>query len=148
MVLLDISNDYGYVLLVAASTTFVNGWHGHRTSKARKASGIGYPTAYASTEEAKEGTPAYLFNCAQRAHANFSENVTPFMANMLIAGLRYPLLAAGLGLGWLAGRVVYTVGYTTSGPKGRIAGALVHNLSLLGLFVTAGLTAFKMIQGQ
>ncbi|ROW08870.1 hypothetical protein VMCG_02804 [Cytospora schulzeri] len=148
MVLLDISSEYGYVLLVAASTTFVNAWHGIQTSKARKVSGIGYPTAYASSEEAKEGTPAYLFNCAQRAHANFAENVTPFMANLLIAGVRYPLLAAGLGFGWLAGRVLYTIGYTSNGPKGRRTGALVHNLSLLGLAFTAGYTALKLIQGQ
>lgn len=66
-------------------------------------------------------TVAKYTKTAQRAHANFSENVTPFMANLLITGLRYPLLAAGLGSGWLAGRVLYTIGYTSNGPKGRRA---------------------------
>ncbi|KAK7717100.1 hypothetical protein SLS63_010819 [Diaporthe eres] len=94
MVLLDISNDYGYVLLAAASTVFVNIWHGTQTVKARKAS---------------------------RAHANFTENLTPFMATLLIAGTRYPVQAAVMGAGWLVSRIVYTAGYTSNGPKGRMA---------------------------
>lgn len=58
---------------------------------------------------------------AQRAHANFTENLTPFLATLFIAGLRFPCAAAGLGFGWLVSRVVYTIGYTSkNGPKGRV----------------------------
>ena len=43
------------------------------------------------------------------------------MANLFIAGLGFPVAAAGLGFGWLISRIVYTVGYTSSrGPKGRV----------------------------
>ncbi|KAL2281442.1 hypothetical protein FJTKL_11607 [Diaporthe vaccinii] len=110
MVLLDISNDYGYVLLAAASTVFVNIWHGTQTVKARKASGIGYPNTYATDEQAKASPAAFQLNCAQRAHANFTENLTPFMATLLIAGTRYPVQAAVMGAGWLVSRIVYTAG--------------------------------------
>lgn len=58
---------------------------------------------------------------AQRAHANFTENLSPFLVTLLGAGLRFPVPAAALGAAWLAARVVYTVGYTSSkGPKGRM----------------------------
>lgn len=84
--------------------------------------GIGYPNTYATAEQAEKSPAAYRLNCAQRAHANFTENLTPWMALLLIAGLRSPVPAAGLGFGWLVSRVVYTLGYTSNkGPKGRVA---------------------------
>ncbi|KAL2281441.1 hypothetical protein FJTKL_11607 [Diaporthe vaccinii] len=147
MVLLDISNDYGYVLLAAASTVFVNIWHGTQTVKARKASGIGYPNTYATDEQAKASPAAFQLNCAQRAHANFTENLTPFMATLLIAGTRYPVQAAVMGAGWLVSRIVYTAGYTSNGPKGRMAGSAGHYLFGLSLALTACYTSVQMVRG-
>jgi glutathione S-transferase len=57
---------------------------------------------------------------AQRAHANFTENLTPFLGALLIAGTKYPVYAAALGGLWAFARVLFAVGYTSSGPKGRI----------------------------
>lgn len=147
MVLLDISNDYGYVLLAAASTVFVNVWHGIQTSKARKASGIGYPNTYATAEQAEKNPAAYQLNCAQRAHANFTENLTPILTSMLIAGTRFPIPTAVMGAGWLVSRVVYTIGYTSNGPKGRLTGSIGHNLFGLGLAFTACYTSVQMVRG-
>ena len=64
-------------------------------------------------------TPASPFSSAQRAHANFSENLVPVVGELLIAGLRHPVLAAGLGATWSVGRVLYAYGYVNSGPEGR-----------------------------
>ncbi|KAH8772859.1 hypothetical protein F5883DRAFT_642216 [Diaporthe sp. PMI_573] len=147
MVVLDISNDYGYVMLAAASTVFVNMWHGSQTVKARKASGIGYPNTYATAEQAEKNPGAFQLNCAQRAHANFTENLTPYMATMLLAGTRFPVQAAVLWMGWLASRVVYTIGYTSNGPKGRTTGAIGHYLCGLSLALTACYTGVQMIRG-
>ena len=58
-------------------------------------------------------------SAAQRAHANFTENLLPALGALLISGLRFPTVAAGLGAGWAVSRVVYAAGYTSSGPKGR-----------------------------
>ncbi|KAJ0117661.1 hypothetical protein N8I77_009165 [Diaporthe amygdali] len=148
MVVLEISNDFGYVLLAAASTVFVNIWHGTQTVKARKASGIGYPNTYATDEQAKQNPAAFQLNCAQRAHANFTENLTPFMATLLISGTRYPLQAAVMGAGWLTSRIVYTIGYTGSGPKGRMAGSIGHYLFGLSLALTACYTSVQMVRGN
>lgn len=57
---------------------------------------------------------------AQRAHANFTENLTPFLGALLISGIQYPLFAASLGAVWSAARVVFALGYTSSGPQGRV----------------------------
>lgn len=149
VVTLQIPNEYGYVLLVATSSALVNLWHGGQTVKARKASGIGYPNTYASAEQAEKDPAAYKLNCAQRAHANFTENLTPWLAALLISGLRYPVPAAGLGLGWLASRVVYTIGYTSnSGPKGRAAGSIGSYLTMLPLLGMAGYTGYSLVAGN
>lgn len=90
------------------------------TSKARKASGLKYPIAYASNELAEKDNAAYQFNCAQRAHANFTENQTSFLGALLISGLRFPVASAALGAGWALSRVLYAFGYTSGkGPAGR-----------------------------
>jgi glutathione S-transferase len=55
--------EYGYVLLAATSSYFVNFYHIILTSKARKASGIKYPAAYATNEVADKDPKAFAFNC-------------------------------------------------------------------------------------
>jgi glutathione S-transferase len=90
------------------------------TSRARKAAGIPYPIAYASEDAAKPGTAAYRFNCAQRAHANFTENHTGAVIGMLVTGLVYPRLAATLGAVFTVGRIGYGIGYASGNPLGRL----------------------------
>jgi len=58
---------------------------------------------------------------AQRAHANFTENLTPFLGALLVSGLQYPVFAASLGAVWTVARVLFALGYTSSGPQGRLA---------------------------
>lgn len=64
---------YSYVLLVAASTFFINTTHVLLTSKFRKASGLKYPVPYASNEQAQKDTKAYMFNCG----SSFLPNPSP-----------------------------------------------------------------------
>jgi glutathione S-transferase len=60
---ITIPQEYSYVLLAATSTLFVNAYHQLLTSSKRKASGIKYPTTYASQEVADKDPKAYQFNC-------------------------------------------------------------------------------------
>ncbi|KAH6890012.1 hypothetical protein B0T10DRAFT_529157 [Thelonectria olida] len=123
--LLELPDQYGFVLAAAASTFFINTLHVVLTSKARKTSGLKYPIAYASNELAEKDPKAYQFNCAQRAHSNFTENQTSFLGALLISGLRFPVVAASLGAGWALSRVVYAIGYTSGkGPQGRTNGSI------------------------
>lgn len=58
---------------------------------------------------------------AQRAHANYTENLTPFLGALLVAGIQHPVPAAALGGVWSVSRLLYLLGYTSdAGPKGRI----------------------------
>ncbi|KAF6813406.1 MAPEG family protein [Colletotrichum plurivorum] len=142
---LQLPNEYGYVLLVAASTFFINTTHVLLTSKYRKASGLVYPAPYASNEQAEKDRKAYLFNCAQRAHANFTENQPSFLGALLISGLRFPVASAAIGAGWALSRVLYAFGYTASGPQGRVRGSLGSFLCDTILKFTAVYTSIALI---
>merc|ERR1712000_147847 len=89
---LEVPKEYGYVLAVASATGFVNLLHFFTTAKYRKASGVAYPAPYATEEQCKDNAMAVKFNCAQRAHSNFGENIISFLPALAISGLTYPWL--------------------------------------------------------
>lgn len=146
-------DEYGFVLLSAVSTVLVGSWLGMRITPFRKAAKIPYPYEYASYEQVTTASPAssaamQQFNCAQRGHQNFNENHPSALAAILISGLRYPRVSAGLGLLWSVNRVLYAIGYTNGKPggKGRYIGilwAIAHHV-LVGY---AGWTAWKLSFG-
>ncbi|OQO10945.1 hypothetical protein B0A48_05200 [Cryoendolithus antarcticus] len=144
--------EYGYVLLTATFTLFSSSWHGVRVGGFRKAAKIPYPQAYAESNDMKaasgdEKKKMYLFNCAQRAHGNFLENMPAFTIAMLIAGLRFPVTAAIMGLGWNVSRIFYAVGYTSPNHdkgQGRLYG-LTFWLFQAGLIGMVGWMGVKMV---
>lgn len=143
---LQVPDEYGYVLLVAASTFFINTTHVLLTSKFRKASGLVYPVPYASNEAAEKDRKAYMFNCAQRAHANFTENQPSFLGALLISGLRFPVASAAVGAGWALSRLIYAFGYTSAaGPAGRLRGSIGSFLTDTALKFMALYTSVAMI---
>lgn len=140
---INVSPDYGYVVLAAASTFLMNSIHGFNTGKYRKAcKDMDYPIAYATPEQHAASRAHLLFSCAQRAHANYIENQPSALAAMLIAGLQYPRTAAALGAFWTVNRYIYMKGYVSDkGPKGRLRGGafILAQLGLIGLCVVEGL---------
>lgn len=142
---LQLPNEYGYVLLAVTSSFLANAFHARLTSKARKASGLDYPITYASSELAEKDPKAYAFNCAQRAHANFTENHSSAMAAIFISGLRYPTIAAALGAGWVLCRIIYATGYVSRGPSGRMVGAIGSSLCAFTLKCLALYTGVMMV---
>ncbi|KAK2612918.1 hypothetical protein QQS21_001029 [Conoideocrella luteorostrata] len=147
--ILELSSQFGLVLAAATSTFFVNTLHVIRTSSLRKASGVKYPNAYASAEQADKDKHAYAFNCAQRAHANFTENHTSLLGALLISGLHFPYAAAVLGTGWSVSRILYLNGYTgQAGPPGRSTGAYGAALSDFALKLMAAYTSVHFILGN
>ncbi|KAK5660115.1 hypothetical protein OQA88_13584 [Cercophora sp. LCS_1] len=140
--------EYGYVLLAATTPFFVNMYHGQLTMVNRKAANIRYPNAYASHDQAEKDPKAFSFNCAQRAHANFTENVTSFTTALLIAGLRYPTVVAAAGTVWSLCRALYARGYVKKGPEGRVAWSIGAVLIDFGLKLTAVYTAAMFALGK
>lgn len=136
--LTQLKKKISYVLAVAAATSFVNAFHSSRTIRLRKEAKVELPNAYASAAEAAESKEKYLFNCGQRAHANFIENQTSFLTSLLIAGISLPTASALLGASWLVARVMYAIGYTSKNKKegkGRYLGGwwVFPHLSLMGM---------------
>jgi len=103
------------------------------------------PNAYAPWQEAKEDRAKYVFNCAQRAHANFLEHQPQFLIPLLISGLRYPVASAVLGLAWCVARVMYAVGYVTGKAEGG-KGRCQYSRSSLCLFCIMQ-CALRRVQG-
>ncbi|KAI1849494.1 hypothetical protein JX265_012745 [Neoarthrinium moseri] len=142
---LQLPSEYGYVLTVASASFFVNTYHFVLSARARTGSGLKYPIPYATEEQAAKDPKAFKFNCAQRAHGNFVENVTPFLGALLIAGLRFPTASAACGAAWVLGRVWYAAGYTARGPAGRRGGFTISAFSDLALKVMAMWTGVQMV---
>jgi glutathione S-transferase len=80
-----------------------------------------------------------LFNCYQRAHQNTLENIPTFLSLLLLGGLFCAKWAAGAGVAWVVGRVVYALGYYTGAPKNRLYGfamtKLLGELPLMGMVI-------------
>lgn len=106
-------------MFVGIASAALNWWHGERTMHFRRMAQVPLPNAYASSAEVAAATDdyKYLFNCAQRAETNYAQNQTSFLVVLMISGVCYPRLSAGLGAAWLVGRTMYAVGYTTEGTK-------------------------------
>merc|ERR1712215_365584 len=117
MVSIQLDPDHGYLVLVVAGTWLLNIWQMSKVGGARKRLGVPYPDMYSDKQP--------LFNCYQRAHQNTLENIPLFLAILLISGLNFPKLAAGAGLVWLIGRVIYSYGYYTGEPKNRLYGFFI-----------------------
>lgn len=63
------------------------------------------------------------------------------MLTTLVAGLKYPQLAAGLGAAWIVCRVLYLYGYVYSGkPKGE--GRMIGGFFWLAQGALWGLSVF------
>jgi glutathione S-transferase len=75
----------------------------------------------------------YRFNNAQRAHYNFVEFAPSCFVMLFISGIYFPIPTAILGLALFIGRIIYSVGYANGGPGGRLVGAIIGDLVLLGL---------------
>jgi glutathione S-transferase len=137
---------HSYVILAAASTFVLNTIHGLNTGKFRKAAKVDYPAAYAPSSRTDEA--AHNFNCAQRAHANFTENHASMLGALLLAGLQFPITSALMGAGWTIARYVYMVGYSAGGAggKGRYKG-ISFWLFQIGLIGLASYSGVAMILG-
>ncbi|KAG8865401.1 hypothetical protein FRB96_000291 [Tulasnella sp. 330] len=143
---LVLPNDYPYVLLTASSYAFLNVYQANNVGRQRKASGIKYPQVYADKVQQDANPAAFKFNCAQRAHYNTLESANGVLFGTLVTGLRYPMLATGMGVLYFVGRILFTMGYTANGPDGRgkyggfIGGTMPYIFAL-----STAWTAFQML---
>lgn len=125
---LTVPRDYGYVVLVGVGSIPVNMWMVLRVCAARRKYGIQLPTMYSDTN--------VVFNCIQRSHQHFLEYYPQTLMMLFLSGFEYPKVAAGAGVVYLAGRVVYAIGYSSGDPNKRLFGGFMY----CGLFTLLGLS--------
>ena len=102
-------------------------WMGLRVGAARQASGIAAP--------AMTGDPVLERHI--RVQANTLEWLPVFLVSLWLFALYWnDMVAAGLGVVWIVGRIVYALGYVAE-PKGRAAGFMIQFLASLVLLIGA-----------
>ncbi|CAO3676313.1 unnamed protein product [Umbelopsis vinacea] len=144
MVALTVSNEYGYVIATGVASVFFMTYLGFKVGAARKAAQVPYPYMYAEKAEAEKDPKKNIFNCTQRAHQNTLENYPTFLLLLFSGGIGSPVVSAGAGIAWLAGKFLYAQGYSTGDPAKRMRGAVAY-LGLLTLLYTSGMTAYKLL---
>lgn len=135
-----------YVLGTLAASSIVSYWHSFYIGSVRKAAGVGYPNSYAPHAEAVADPKKFAHNCAQRAQANYTDNFPIFISSLLVGGLKYPRLSSALGVTWLVGRVVYTIGYTNSKIGSQGEGRYKGVFGVLAQLVMTGLSLYSGVQ--
>ncbi|PAV19928.1 membrane-associated s in eicosanoid and glutathione metabolism [Pyrrhoderma noxium] len=141
-----VPQGFSFVLVASASTVFLNMWQHIRVNNARQAAKIDYPQMYAEKNEAASSKEAYIFNCVQRAHQNTLESLPHYLLNLFVTGLKRPYLSASLGALWLAGRIFYTIGYSSGDPKKRLTrGGYLSSAALIGLILTSTYTVYEFV---
>ncbi|XP_074585969.1 uncharacterized protein LOC141841687 [Curcuma longa] len=141
-VTLEITKDYGYVVLSLVLYIFLNFWMAIQVGKARKKYKVYYPTLYAIESENKD---AKLFNCVQRGHQNALEMMPVFFVTLLLSGLYCPIGAAGLGALYTVARYFYFKGYATGVPENRFKIGRLNFLALLGLMILSAVFGVRLL---
>ena len=107
---------HSYVALVTVAALLTYFWMGLRVGRARAKSGISPP--------AMIGDP--ILERHIRVHYNTLEWLPIFLAAMWLFAIYWnDLIAAGLGVVWIVGRILYALGYVAD-PKKREAGFLIQ----------------------
>lgn len=65
-----------------------------------------------------------------------------------VAGIYFPIPISVIGVVMIIGRLIYSIGYVNGGPKGRLVGAIIGDLILLGQLGLSLASAIMFIQGH
>ena len=115
--------NHAYVAIVTLLALLTYFWMSLQVPGARRKSGIAAP--------AMTGDP--LLERTIRIHYNTLEWLPIFLPAMWIFAIYWSdLVAAGLGLLWVIGRIVYAVGYTAA-PEKRAPGFLIQFIATAAL---------------
>jgi uncharacterized membrane protein YecN with MAPEG domain len=110
---------HSWVALVTLVAILVYVWMGLRVGGARSKSGIAAP--------AMTGDP--ILERHIRVQANTLEWLPIFLAGLWLFAIYWnDLVAAGLGVVWIVGRILYAVGYVAD-PAKREAGFMIQALA-------------------
>lgn len=128
--------DFKYVIAATALYPALGFFQSLNTSYWRAQSKTPLPALFADPtphKEPKVELAKKRFNCAQKAHLQFTENVALTLVAGWITGLYCPNTAAALLATWAVSRFFYVVAYTSGDPEKRNIPGSVNTLSQLGV---------------
>jgi uncharacterized membrane protein YecN with MAPEG domain len=118
---------HSYVALVTLLALLTYVWMGLQVGRARGKTGIAAP--------AMTGDP--LLERTIRAHLNTLEWLPIFLASLWVFAIYWnDLVAAGLGVLWIVGRILYQTGYVAEAGK-RATGMMIQTLAVAVLLFGA-----------
>lgn len=127
-----------WTAIVSILALLVYFWMSLQVATARRKSGIAAP--------ATTGHP--ILERAMRVHYNTLEWMPLFLVSLWLFALYWnEFVAAGLGLVWIAGRLIYSAGYMAD-PAKRSMGFLIQSVSVaLLLFGALGRIVYSLATG-
>ena len=130
--------QYRWTAIVTLLALLAYVWMGVQVGGARRKSGIGAP--------AMTGDP--LLECAVRVQSNTLEWLPIFLASLWLFAIYWnERVAAGLGVVWIVGRLLYSAGYM-SDPAKRSTGFLVQLIAAaILLFGALGKIIYSLATG-
>jgi len=127
---------------------FTRAFHEQHFPQIKQVKSGGYPDAGQGRFADKLTDDQWLaFNNAQRVHTNYLESLTQVIINLLIGGLVYTRVTLLVGLVYVIGRIIYGIGYRSSGPSGRSFGAKIFEVALITSLITAITSAIQIAGG-
>ena len=127
---------HSYVALVTIVALLTYMWMTVRVGQARKASGIAAP--------AMTGDPVLERNI--RVHYNTLEALPVFLTSLWLFAIYWnDLIAAGLGLVWVIGRVVYALGYVADPGKRELGFMIQLSATAILLFGALGRIVWALV---
>jgi uncharacterized membrane protein YecN with MAPEG domain len=127
-----------WTAVVSILALLVYFWMSLQVARARRESGIDAPTM--------TGHP--VLERAVRVHYNTLEWLPLFLASLWLFAIYWnELVAAGLGVVWIVGRIVYATGYMAD-PAKRSMGFMIQSLSVaVLLFGALGKIVYSLATG-
>ena len=97
-----------------------------------KASQAGYPDMGSGPFSKKLDYANWIyFNNAQRCQGNFLEQINFMLVSTVFTALWEPWVAFSLMMTFVVSRLIFSIGYVSWGPKGRVVGAILGDLAHL-----------------
>ncbi|KAK9768667.1 Microsomal glutathione S-transferase 3 [Basidiobolus ranarum] len=141
-----ISPEFAWPVLAAAFMGIQLVVIGAGVGAARKKYKVDYPDMGCGRYADKLSDEDWVaFNNVQRSHQNYVEQISSAQVFVLLSGLFYPKVSGFLGFTYIVGRQLYSAGYRSKGPEGRMIGAIALDVALVVMFLIIVYNAVKLL---
>ncbi|RKP13097.1 hypothetical protein BJ684DRAFT_20390 [Piptocephalis cylindrospora] len=128
--------EFAWCALAVAAMAIQCTTFGFSAGAQRKRFNVPYPDMGNGRHAAKLSDKDWeTFNNYQRAHHNYLEQLPSAQILTLLSGLFYPRASVMVSSIYILGRQLYGWGYQSKGSAGRMPGAPMSTISLLGLAI-------------